>query len=116
GLIEEPGTLLRGQLNGQVQKLFDVLPVGDGHGKANRAISRRSQIRAVRQSRSTVASEMPSTWAISGADRPPKNFISTTLLWRSSIRDNPSKALSTATIGTSSLLLGRSARSSIAIL
>jgi len=45
---------------------------GIAHGNAARLISRCNQIRAVAQSLSTVATEISSTCAISGADNPPK--------------------------------------------
>jgi enoyl-CoA hydratase/carnithine racemase len=52
---------LRAQYHGLVQQFFDLRPIRRAHGEAALFISRRNQIRAVAQSRSTVANEIPST-------------------------------------------------------
>jgi len=60
-LVEKLGARLRVERQCLVQQLFDLAPAGRAHGDPARLISRRSQIRAVAQSRSTVATENPST-------------------------------------------------------
>src|SRR5580658_2829014 len=115
GFIEEPGPLLGAKLHGPVQQLLDTLPTFGRHGVVVRLIWRCNQTRAVAQSRSTVAREMPSAWDISGADNPPKNFISTIFACRTSMRDSSSSASSKAR-SSASPLAGRAARSSMATL
>ncbi len=54
-LVEKLGTRLRVERQGLVHQLFDLSPTGRAHSEPARLILRRNQIRAVAQSRSTVA-------------------------------------------------------------
>src|SRR5580700_3008411 len=96
GPVKERSSVLWGKLHDLMQQLFHAIPGLGAHTifptvlPAVLLIWRCSQTRAVAQSRSTVAREIPNTSEISGDDSPPKNFISTIFPWRSSTRDSAS--------------------------
>ena len=71
GAIEECGLAGRVEFQGGVQNGLNLPVTLGGHAVAALS-SRCSQDLAMRQSRLTVAGEIPSTWAVSSILRPPK--------------------------------------------
>src|SRR5262245_13065173 len=96
-LVEKGGAALGGLGQRLIEEGFDLLPTFRCHRLAQRVNERclvaraqvavnsaRSQARAERHSRSTVAVERPSASAISALVKPPKKRNSTSWLWRGS--------------------------------
>lgn len=106
-LSSETSTTQGGTDNYHWSQLLDLFPLFGRHGRAEVRMWRCNQSRATDHSRSTVAREMSSTEATELEERPPKNFSSTILACRSSIRASSSRARSKAT-SSSSFVIGMS--------
>ena len=95
--IQESVTRRRFAFQCRVIQPFDPFPTLTLHACASALNFRRSQERAMRQSRFTVSGETLSAVAVSSSVKPPKKRISTTCALRASTSDNALNASSIAT-------------------